>query len=124
MYHLSENAKEKEIWLDKVGGHKEHVHCLISIGKEQTISKIAQLIKGESSFWINKNKLIPYKFSWQDDFWAVSVSESHIERVRKYIDKQEEHHGKKSFDEEVETFMEKYGWNYLSEEKDQLWLKP
>ncbi len=123
-YHLSENAKEKEIWLDKVGGHKEHVHCLISIGKEQTISKIAQLIKGESSFWINKNKLIPYKFSWQDDFWAVSVSESHIERVRKYIDKQEEHHGKKSFDEEVETFMEKYGWNYLSEEKDQLWLKP
>ena len=77
--------------------------------REQTVSKISQLIKGESSFWINKNKLISQKFSWQDDFWAVSVSESHVEAVRKYIGNQEEHHRKKTFDEEVDEFMEKYG---------------
>jgi putative transposase len=112
--HISENAKEKDIWLDVVNGHKEHIHCLISLGKEQTVSKVVQLIKGESSFWINKNNLIPQKFSWQDDFWAVSVSESHIDSVRKYINNQEEHHRKKSFDEEVESFMKKYGWEYVT----------
>ncbi len=112
--HIYQNAKEKEIWLDVANGLKEHIHCLISLGREQTISKIAQLIKGESSFWINKHKLTPQKFSWQDDFWAVSVSESHFEAVRRYIDTQEEHHLKKSFHEEVEEFMQKYGWSYVS----------
>jgi REP element-mobilizing transposase RayT len=112
--HISANAKEKEIWFDSVNGHKEHIHCLISLGREQTISKVAQLIKGESSFWINKNELIPQKFEWQDDYWAVSVSESHVSKVQKYIAAQEQHHGIKSFAEEIEEFMEKYGWNYVS----------
>ncbi|WP_372950043.1 transposase [Mariniphaga sp.] len=116
--HISENALEKRIWLDSVNGHKEHIHCLISLGREQTISKIAQLIKGESSFYINKNKLIPQHFSWQDDFWAVSVSESHIAAVRKYIEGQENHHRTKSFTEEVDEFMKKYGWSYISGKKD------
>jgi REP element-mobilizing transposase RayT len=113
-FHIHENAREKGIWLDSVNGHKEHLHCLVSLGREQTISKIAQLIKGESSFWINKNNLIPQKFSWQDDYWAVSVSESHAVAVRKYIDNQESHHRTKSFNEEVDEFMQKYGWSYIS----------
>ena len=48
--HFKQNASEKGIWLDCVNGYQEHTHCLISLGKEQTISKVAQLIKGESSF--------------------------------------------------------------------------
>jgi len=116
--HISQNGREKGIWLDSVNGHKEHVHCLISLGREQTISKIAQLIKGESSFWINNNKLIPQKFSWQDDFWAVSVSESHVAAVRKYIEGQEEHHRIKYFTEEVDEFMQKYGWSYISKKSE------
>lgn len=112
--HISENAKEKDIWLDSVNGHKEHIHCLVSLGREQTISKVAQLIKGESSFWINKNEMIPQKFEWQDDFWAVSVSESHVSKVQKYIATQEQHHGIKSFKEEIDEFMKKYGWSYVS----------
>ncbi len=106
--------REKDIWLDSVNGHKEHAHCLVSLGREQTISKVAQLIKGESSFWINKNEMIPQKFEWQDDFWAVSVSESHVPKVQKYIAAQEQHHGIKSFKEEIDEFMEKYGWSYVS----------
>ncbi len=107
--HIAENAKEKNIWLDSVGGHKQHVHCLISLGKDQTISGVLQLIKGESSFWINKNKIVQGKFAWQDDYWAVSVSESHLEQVRKYIQNQEEHHRTKSFEEEVDEFMKNTG---------------
>jgi REP element-mobilizing transposase RayT len=113
--HIKKNAEEKGIWLDCVNGYQEHAHCLISLGKEQTISKVAQLIKGESSFWINENKLTPEKFIWQDDYWVVGVSETHIESVRKYIHTQEEHHSKEIFTDEVNDFMKKYGWSLIKE---------
>jgi putative transposase len=113
--HIKQNTGSKDIWLDNIGGHNNHVHCLVSLGSEQSISKIAQLIKGESSFWINKNKLTKSKFIWQDDYWAVSVSESHLDSVRKYIHSQEEHHKLKSFTEEVDEFMKKYGWQFIKE---------
>jgi REP element-mobilizing transposase RayT len=111
--HVKQNAEEKKIWLDNLSGYAEHAHCLISLGKDQSISKVSQLIKGESSFWINKNTLIKDKFSWQDDYWAVSVSESHLDKVRQYIQSQEEHHRNISFADEVSEFMEKYGWAYI-----------
>ena len=111
--HMKQNAEEKEIWLDCVNGYTDHAHCLISLNKDQSISKIAQLIKGESSFWINKNKLTKGKFMWQDDYWAVGVSESHLQKTREYIFKQEDHHKKTTFKKEVDEFMEKYGWQLL-----------
>ncbi|MCG2589052.1 transposase [Rhodohalobacter sulfatireducens] len=110
---IKANAKTKSIWLDCINGYQEHAHCLISLGKEQNISKVAQLIKGESSFWINRSGLLDRRFTWQDDYWAVSVSESHLEAARTYIHSQEKHHGKVSFNEEIDEFMEKYGWERI-----------
>ena len=107
--HIAENCSEKEIFLQAINGHKEHIHCLISLGKDQTIAKVSQLIKGESSFWINQNKLIPEKFSWQDDYFAVSVSESQVATVVGYIKDQDKHHAKKTFEAEVDEFMTRYG---------------
>tara|TARA_R110000737_G_scaffold353433_2_gene405295 strand:- start:13835 stop:14065 length:231 start_codon:yes stop_codon:yes gene_type:complete len=69
-----------------------------------------QLIKGESSFWINKNKLTQEKFEWQDEYFAVSVSESKLNKVRDYIRNQEEHHKRNTFQEEYEAFIIKYGF--------------
>ena len=112
--HIKQNAEEKGIWLDSVNGYTDHAHCLISLNKDQSISKVAQLIKGESSFWINQNNLTEGKFAWQDDYWAVGVSESHVKLIRAYIFKQEEHHRKATFNEEVDEFMTKYGWQYIS----------
>ncbi len=80
--HIKSNADEKGIWLDCINGYQDHAHCLISLGKEQTISKVAQLIKGESSYWINQQNLTNEKFIWQDDFWVVGVSESHLASVK------------------------------------------
>jgi putative transposase len=111
--HIKKNADEKDIWLDCVNGWYEHAHCLISLGKEQSISKVAQLMKGESSFWINQNKLTVKKFEWQDDYWAVGVSERLLQSVRNYIHSQEEHHSKSSFTDEINEFMVKYGWNFI-----------
>ena len=108
--HIRENAKEKNIWIDCVNGYHDHLHCLVSIKPTQSICEIARLIKGESSFWINKNKLIIEKFCWQDDYWAVSISESHIAGVRKYIHNQEEKHKNTLFKEEIDAFMKKHGW--------------
>ncbi len=108
--HIKENAKTKDIYIDFIGGYVDHVHCLISLGTDQNIEKIMQLIKGESSFWINKNNLCKTKFGWQDEYFAVSVSESNVASVRKYIAKQEEHHTSKSFDEEFTGFMRRAGF--------------
>ena len=57
--HIRENARSKNIHIDFVNGYVDHIHVLVSINADQSIAKIVQLIKGESSFWINKNKLTP-----------------------------------------------------------------
>ena len=111
--HIKMNAVEKGIWLDCVNGWQDHAHCLISLGKEQTISKVAQLIKGESSYWINQQGLTENKFVWQDDYWVVGVGESQINSVRNYIFDQEIHHSRNSFTEEMNDFMEKHGWSFI-----------
>jgi putative transposase len=109
-FHIKENAKEKGIFIDYVNGYSDHCHCLVSLGSDQTIQKIMQLIKGESAFWINKNNLCKEKFEWQDEYFAVSVSESIIDKVRNYIKNQEQHHSKKSFEEEYNEFIDKYNF--------------
>jgi putative transposase len=105
---MRENARNKNIYIDYIDGYADHCHCLMSLGVDQTISKIMQLIKGESSFWINQRKLCKYKFEWQDDYFGASVSESMVDRVREYIKNQEEHHQHKTFQEEFEDLMKKY----------------
>ena len=83
--HIRENAKKKGIYIDYINGHLEQVHCLISMGNGQTIDNILMLLKGESSYWINKNKFFQVKFEWQDEYFSVSVSESAVNKVRNYI---------------------------------------
>ena len=108
--HIRINAKSKQILLDRIGGWVDHVHVLISLGSHQTISKTAQLMKGESSHWINSNNLTTEKFEWQYEYFAVSFDESKIDIIRNYIDNQEEHHRYKSIiDEYNELVNDKSG---------------
>jgi putative transposase len=116
--HIRENAQEKGIYIDFINGYTEHVHCLISLGTDQTIEKLMQLIKGESSFWINKNSLCKTKFGWQDEYFAVSVSEANVESVRRYIANQEEHHKTRSFDDEFEGFMKRAGFEKFKDSEN------
>ncbi len=108
--HIKQNAREKGIHIDFINGYLDHVHCLISLGTNQTLEKLMQLIKGESSFWINKNNLTKTKFGWQDEYFVVSVNEDTLPSVRKYIAKQEEHHENVSFDDEFESFLKRAGF--------------
>lgn len=116
--HIKENAKSKGIYIDFINGYEDHCHCLISLGINQSVDKVMQLIKGESSFWINKNKeLFPNlngrKFEWQDEYFALSVSESVLDRVRNYVKNQEEHHKKKTFQNEYDEIIQKYNIKIL-----------
>lgn len=106
--HIREYAKSKSIYLINVNGWLDHLHCLISMSSDQNIATVMGLIKGESSFWANKNLSFTEKFGWQDDYFAVSIRESQLQILNNYIDNQEEHHKKKTFLQEYEEFIKKY----------------
>jgi len=80
------------------------------LGAVQTISKVTQLLKGESSHWVNNQGLLKGKFEWQDEYIAVSVGESTVGKVREYISNQHEHHRTRTFAQEYEEFIVKYGF--------------
>ena len=113
---LHQNALKKDILMDIVNGYSQHVHYLFRLKNDQTISKVMQLIKGESSFWINQQKFIKSKFQWQEEYFAVSVSESQVNAVRKYIRTQEEHHKNKTYMQEYDEFIQKYGFQVIQDE--------
>jgi putative transposase len=92
--HILNNARDRNIWIDTINGGIDHIHCLISMNAEQSISWIMQMIKGESSYWINKNKLTNLPFEWQDKYYASSISKSQLNAIRKYIKNQDNHHNK------------------------------
>lgn len=88
-----------------INGYQEHCHCLISLGLDHSLSKILQLLKGESSYWINKNNLCKERFEWQEEYYAFAVADSKLQTVRKYIKNQEEHHSTQTFDDEYDILL-------------------
>jgi REP element-mobilizing transposase RayT len=108
--HMYRNAGEKNILIEEINGYSDHVHCLFRLRNDQTISKVVQLIKGESSYWINKNKFGGMKVKWQEEYYAISVNEVGVKNVKRYIQNQEEHHSKKSYKEEYDEFISKNGF--------------
>ncbi len=116
--HIKQNAKKKNIHIDFINGYTDHVHCLISLNDDLSIGKIAQLIKGESSFWINKNNLTTSKFSWQNEYLAIGVCDDKIQTVRDYIANQEEHHSKITFTHEFDQYIQKHGFNIIKKDLD------
>lgn len=111
--HIIDNGKHKNIYVDRANGIEDHLHILLSLDNDMSISKAAQLIKGESSHWLNTNKFSTCQFDWQDEYMALSVSESITPKVRAYIENQEEHHKIKTFEEEYNEFINKYGFEKL-----------
>ena len=103
--HIRDNAKKKDIYIDTMNACSDHMHILLSLGNDQSIAKVAQLIKGESAHWVNENHLLDYKFIWQEEYYAASVSDSKKNVVRNYIKNQEEHHRLKTFEEECDMFI-------------------
>jgi putative transposase len=95
-----------------INGMPDHVHLLFGMRPVQSLSDLMQDIKGSSSKWINDRKFVKGKFSWQEGYGAFSYSKSQLPRVIRYIERQEEHHKKKTFMEEYKGFLEKFEIEY------------
>lgn len=106
--HIREYAKSKNIFVLNVNGWNDHLHCILSLSSDQNVSTVMNLIKGESSYWANRNLTFAEKFGWQDDYFAVSVSQSGFDALNQYVNNQEEHHKRKTFQQEYNEFIKKY----------------
>lgn len=104
--HIMENAKAKGIHIDFINGFHDHVHVLLGLNADMSLSKTIQLLKGESASWINRSQLLNVHFSWAIEYFATSVSDSQIESVRNYIKSQEQHHAKFTYAQEYSKFLE------------------
>ena len=112
---LKQYAVEKRIYLKINYFNPEHVHALIDLPTSKSIEEVVQLLKGSSSHWINENRLLRGRFSWGRGFGAFSVSHSHVDQVAAYIANQQAHHHRKSFSQEFELFVKKYGLEWHNE---------
>ena len=93
----------------QVGGTANHIHILFLLGKTMDLSKIIRTVKSCTTRWINEKNNNPFhKFFWQDGYGAFSVSNSHVDSVAKYIQGQEEHHRKVTFQDEFRKLCQLY----------------
>ena len=117
---LIEPASQPKLWAYMAGilshhgmdglaidGIEDHVHALISVPATLSIAKAVQVLKANSSRWVNEHPRS--NFEWQEGYFACSVSRSHIPRVTKYIVNQREHHKRRDFAAELSTLLLKHG---------------
>jgi REP element-mobilizing transposase RayT len=91
-----------------VGGVQDHVHMLLSLPPTLSISKAMQLIKGGSSKWVHDTFPEHRLFGWQVKYGAFAVSISQLDKIITYINAQEEHHRKMTFQEEFLALLKKH----------------
>jgi len=89
-----------------IGGMPDHIHILIGLRPSQSLSDLMQDIKGDSSKWINNNRLVKGRFSWQEGYGAFSYSKKELKNVINYINNQEFHHKNKRFTSEYLELLE------------------
>ncbi len=104
--------KEKNQKAIIVNGVTDHVHVFVGLKPSMNISDLVRDIKNNSSKFINEQRFLKGKFSWQEGYGAFSYAHSQIESVYQYILKQEEHHMKKTFKGEYLDFLQKFKIDY------------
>jgi putative transposase len=95
-----------------IGGVADHVHMLVELKPKIAVSDAVEKIKANSTNWVHTFGGMRKKFTWQKGYSVFSVSRSNVERVRRYIEKQEQHHRRVTFQEEYVRFLKEYGIPY------------
>ncbi len=94
-------GKKYDVQVIQAGGTADHIHLLVSMPPDISISKAIQLIKGNSSKWINDTYYpVDRQFKWQTGYAAFSVGQSNLKMVKLYILNQKKHHQKMTYNEE------------------------
>jgi REP element-mobilizing transposase RayT len=110
--YLGGIARENGITALNIGGVADHVHLLLSLPATMPIAKAMQLIKGGSSKWVHETFPEQGAFAWQEKYGAFSVSVSQLDKIVRYIENQETHHRKMTFQEEFIALLKKHGMSY------------
>ncbi len=92
-----------------VNGTPDHVHILTRLRQDKALSDVIRSIKANASKWIHKTFSSHRGFGWQTGYGAFTVSESQVEKVRRYIADQEIHHRERTFDEEFAALLRAHG---------------
>src|SRR5271155_2757534 len=90
----------------------DHLHVLVGLKPELSLSDLVRDVKANSSKFINELRWMPGRFSWQEGFGAFSYSRSQLGTVIRYIENQQKHHAKKSFRDEYVELLEKFNVDY------------
>jgi len=99
-------AKNLKVHTLAVGGTGNHSHVLLLLPPTLNLSELVQKLKANSSRWMGEKGI---QFTWQQGFAAFSVSPSMLEKVKRYIRSQPEHHRKRSFEEEFTAYLRAAG---------------
>ena len=110
--HIRHLLKEMECVPLAINGMPDHIHAFIGLRPAMAISDLVRDIKNNSSNFINDNKFVKGKFSWQAGYGAFSYGHSQMDKVYNYILNQEKHHKKKTFREEYLEFLKKFEVEY------------
>jgi REP element-mobilizing transposase RayT len=96
----------------EIGGVADHVHLVIRLKAIQSVATMVKIIKSKSSKWLNSQPKRPGRFEWQRGYAAFTVSASQLGNVRIYVQNQEEHHRRLSYQDELRVFLSKHGIEY------------
>jgi REP element-mobilizing transposase RayT len=105
-------ARQNQMKAIEIGGMPDHVHILVSLPSTLSIAKALQLLKGGSSKWVHATFPEHRLFGWQTKYGAFSVSVAQMDKTIHYIQHQEEHHRKMSFQEEFLALLKKHRLTY------------
>ncbi len=94
--------------LISINGMPDHVHILIGLKPAMALADLVREIKADSSNFINRNKWVRGKFSWQEGYGAFSYGHSQLSTIIRYIQNQEKHHSRRSFKDEYLTLLRKF----------------
>ena len=96
----------------QIGGIEDHIHVLLSLGRNTSVSKLVNDLKSNSSKWLKTKSTDLADFAWQRGYGAFSVSQSDVAAVTDYIQHQQKHHEKMSFQDELRTLLQRYEIDY------------
>jgi REP element-mobilizing transposase RayT len=96
----------------EIGGMPDHVHLVTRFKSEPSVATMLKKIKSKSSQWLNDKPNRPGRFQWQTGYGAFTVSVSQLDVVRAYVQNQEQHHRRKTFQDEFRVLLDKHGIEY------------
>jgi len=96
---------------EMIDGVEYHIHLLVGLRATHRLADVLKDLKSSSSKWVHEELKKP-QFSWQEGYGAFTVGASQIEVVKNYIANQEEHHRKKTFQEEYLEFLKQSDVEY------------